>query len=443
MTTDNQKSPVIDTDLDSNKPRILVVDDSKVLRKAASKILGNVYDVILANDGEDGWEKIAVDDSIQVVFSDLSMPVLDGYGLLERIRSSDNPRINEIPVIIVTGGEAEDARIRALEIGATDFITKPFDTVDLTARAKAHVTAVKVTQDLQEQKDRLSKNSNIDSLTGLGNKLQFIEKLKQDRSFTSRHKLPLSVLSVEIDNYKHIFVKHGKILAEGLVKQLAKVVVKQIRQEDTAARISVAAIAVSLPTATSAGSNIFAERLREAIEKAQFKYNGKPLDITVSVAIFTPSSKLVLTAEEILGLVTDTLKKGLASGGNQVIECEQSDIDEPAISNQDNAPGEDAVKKPETSVTSKTNSIIEDPNANTGQEIDADSIPMFGSIDQNSEEPTFKGAAFTLESALDKIEDGQQKEVEKHMDEILEKLKPILDLMSDEQKEKILKGFDS
>ena len=435
MTTENQESSANDERLEGDKPRILVVDDSKVLRKAASKILGNAYDVILANDGEDGWEKLAVDDTIQVVFSDLSMPILDGYGLLERIRSSDNPRINEIPVIIVTGGEAEDARIRALEMGATDFITKPFDTVDLTARAKAHVTAVKVTQDLQEQKERLSKNSNIDSLTGLGNKLQFIEKLKQDRSFTSRHKLPLSVLSVEIDNYKQIFVKHGKILAEGLVKQLAKVVMKQIRQEDTAARISVAAMAVSLPTATAAGSNIFAERLRVAIEKAQFKYNGKPLAITVSVAIYTPSSKLVLTAEEILGSVTDTLKKGLASGGNQVIVCEQSDLEEPAILNADSV--SEMGKKTETS------SIIEDPNANTGQDVDPDSIPMFGSISQNAEEPSFKSASLTLDSALEKIDNGKQKEVEEHMDELLEKLKPLFDLMNNEQKEKIMNELGS
>ena len=430
MATENQESSANDESLEGGKPRILVVDDSKVLRKAASKILGNAYDVILANDGEEGWEIIAVDDSIQVIFSDLSMPVLDGYGLLERIRSSDNPRINEIPVIIVTGGEAEDARIRALEMGATDFITKPFDTVDLTARAKAHVTAVKVTQDLQEQKERLSKNSNIDSLTGLGNKLQFIEKLKQDRSFTSRHKLPMSVLSVEIDNYKQIFVKHGKILAEGLVKQLAKVVMKQIRQEDTAARISVAALAVSLPTATAAGSNIFAERLRVAIEKAQFKYNGKPLAITVSVAIYTPSSKLVLTAEEILGSVTDTLKKGLASGGNQVIVCEQSELDEPALLDADSV--SEMGKKAETS------SIIEDPNANTGQEIDPDSIPMFGSITQNTEEPAFGSAPLTLDAAMDSIAKGDEEEVVKQMEELLEKLKPLLDLLSNEQKAQLI-----
>ena len=439
MTLEKQDQAANDPAQLSEKPRILIVDDSKVLRRAAEKILGNDYDVILANDGEDGWEKIAVDDTIQVVFSDLSMPVLDGYGLLERIRSSDNPRINEIPVIIVTGGEAEEARIQALDMGATDFITKPFDTVDLTARAKAHVTAVKVTQDLHEQKERLSKNSNIDALTGLGNKQQFIEKLKQDRSFTSRHKLPLSVMCVEIDNYKQIFVKHGKVLAEGLVKQLAKVIQKTIRQEDTAARISVASLAVSLPTATATGSNILAERLRDVIEQAQFKYNGKPLAITVSAALYTPSSKLVLTAEEILDTVSETLKNGLASGGNQVIVCEKSELEEPE-SKKDEEAILNTEKVSEVGQKAEKSSLIEDPNENTGAEIDPSSIPRFGSITQNEEEPTFTDNSLSLEAALEKISKGDKGEVIKQMDELLEKLKPLIDLISDEQKEKLLGG---
>lgn len=441
VMNENQDPAANDSMSVSEKPRILIVDDSKVLRRAAAKILGVAYDVVLANDGEDGWEKIAVDDSIQVVFSDLSMPVLDGYGLLERIRSSDNARISELPVIIVTGGEGEEARIQALDMGATDFITKPFDTVDLTARAKAHVTAVQVNQDLQAQKQRLSENSNIDSLTGLGNKQHFIEKLKQDRSFTSRHKLPLSVMAVEIDNYRQVFVKHGKVLAEGLVKQLAKVILKQVRQEDTAARISVAAMAVSLPTATAAGCNILAERLRSAIEKAQFKYNGKPLSITVSVAIYTPSAKLVLTAEEILGAVSETLKLGLSSGGNQVLVCAQSDLEEPKkqeetplIINTDKVSG--------TSTPEGKISIIEDPNANTGAEIDPDSIPMFSSIAKNDEEPAFK-KDLSLESALEQIKNGHGAEVAKHLDELLNKLSPLFKLMNDEQKEKIINSLSS
>lgn len=106
------------------KPRVLVVDDSKLLRKAASKILNHEFDVKTA---EDGWEQIAIDDSIQVVFCDLMMPVLDGYGLLERVRSSENSRISGLPIVILTGGDSDEAKEKALAMGVTDFITKPFN----------------------------------------------------------------------------------------------------------------------------------------------------------------------------------------------------------------------------------------------------------------------------------------------------------------------------
>ena len=93
---------------ESPKPRILAVDDSRVMRRAMSKVLGKSYDVIEAEHGEDAWTLLTNDDSIQVVFTDLSMPYLDGFGLLERIRTSDDHRFQEMPVIIITGKEDDD-----------------------------------------------------------------------------------------------------------------------------------------------------------------------------------------------------------------------------------------------------------------------------------------------------------------------------------------------
>jgi len=122
------------------KPRILAVDDSRVMRRAMSKVLGKEYDVVEAEHGEDAWTHLLNDPTIQVVFTDLSMPYLDGFGLLERMRDSDDPHLQALPVIIITGkDDDEETKQAALDKGASDFITKPFDSVQLQARAKAHV----------------------------------------------------------------------------------------------------------------------------------------------------------------------------------------------------------------------------------------------------------------------------------------------------------------
>src|SRR3970040_943730 len=106
------------------KTRVLLVDDSKVMRKAALKMLSDEFDVVTAEDGVDGWRQLESDTSIQVVFTDLSMPKLDGYGLLRKIRTAEDTGVNAMPVLIVTGAENDDAaREKALDHGGNEFLT--------------------------------------------------------------------------------------------------------------------------------------------------------------------------------------------------------------------------------------------------------------------------------------------------------------------------------
>lgn len=125
---------------ETGKSVILVVDDSRVMRVALKKMLRADFEVIEAGDGEDGWNKLEQHPAITAVFSDLSMPVLDGFGLLERVRSSQTEWIREIPFIVITGNEEDDGvREKALASGATDFITKPFRSSEIMDRASRYV----------------------------------------------------------------------------------------------------------------------------------------------------------------------------------------------------------------------------------------------------------------------------------------------------------------
>ena len=91
------------------KQRLLIVDDSKVIRVTARKILRDHFETIEAVDGENAWELLSGEETFALVVSDLTMPRLDGFGLLERIRSSHLPQVRELPVIIITGANDTDA----------------------------------------------------------------------------------------------------------------------------------------------------------------------------------------------------------------------------------------------------------------------------------------------------------------------------------------------
>jgi len=124
----------------NENPVILIVDDSRVMRVSMKKALSKEYTVIEAVDGEDAWNKLQEESAIQVVFSDLSMPNLDGYGFLERIRQSDVQHIRDIPFIVITGNDdSEGMHQKVLSLGATDLIGKPFKSSALRALAEVHV----------------------------------------------------------------------------------------------------------------------------------------------------------------------------------------------------------------------------------------------------------------------------------------------------------------
>jgi len=180
------------------KPRVLLADDSNLVRKTATKIMSEKFDLVVVEDGEQAWQALLKDTTISVVFTDLGMPNLDGYGLIERIRQSEEDRIRDIPVIVITGAaEEESVRRKVFELGATDFVGKPFKSTEIIARADAHAT-------YRSAKETLVKNLDVDLLTGTLNKKGLEEKLEKDVSFINRHGQNLAVVIFELDDFENI-----------------------------------------------------------------------------------------------------------------------------------------------------------------------------------------------------------------------------------------------
>lgn len=277
------------------KARILVVDDSKLMRKAAHKMLGDEFDVVTADDGEQAWTQLGDDTSIQVMFTDLNMPNVDGYDLLRRVRSSDNGSLAALPVIVVTGAENDEAaRMRALDMGATDFITKPFTTVDLLARARAHVNNQRITR-------RLHAQATVDALTGLGNLSGFLERLQQDIAYARRHQKPLSVVRLEIVDFRRLFLYHGRAVADALVLQVARLVRARIRDEDTGGRVGLGGFALSLPGGEAAGIEGMIGRLRDdLLAQPPVDEEGLPIPVVLASAVLGADLGEATTAKSLL-----------------------------------------------------------------------------------------------------------------------------------------------
>ncbi len=326
-----QDKPVTPQASSNSGPKILVVDDSKLIRVAATKILEPDYLVVLAHDGEEAWEMIQADASIQVVFSDLTMPKLDGFSLLKRARESDDTRIKNLPLIIMTlDTDDESRRETALRLGATDFISKPFNSIDLKARAKAHATMETITRELKHRAELLERNFNKDPLTGLNNRSYFVEKLWQDCSYSVRHQTSLSTLRFDIDSFNQMFVQMGKESAHGIMQAVAEKVSTCLRDEDTAARIGLSTIVIVAPGSTLKEARLLAESLQKQVARITYTMDSVQYKVRLSIALYSPDESKNFKPDDILRALEKLVNEAMDKGGNQIRPAMQINVNKPA-----------------------------------------------------------------------------------------------------------------
>ena len=311
-------------------PVILVVDDSKVIRHAASKMLCKGYSVLEAVDGLDAWEQLQQNSEISVVFTDLSMPNMDGMELLGNIRSSDEEHILSMPVIILTGqGDTEDTKQQVFDKGATDFIAKPFESIELLSRAKSYAK-------LSRKVVELEKKTGYDKLTGLYNVSSFEEAGVKSLSFSLRHKLHMTTAYFEINDFQQIYLSYGKNVAQQILLTVSERLNKSMRSEDIAARIGVAKFAVLLPMTSQVKSLVVISRIREAINNLVFETGSEKIRASLSAGFSSIVHENAVSFDELMNQSDDALLRALGkSAGEKVVGyVEEKVVEEPEVSKE-------------------------------------------------------------------------------------------------------------
>jgi diguanylate cyclase (GGDEF)-like protein len=295
-------------------PRIMIVDDSRIVRATIIKRIRDRFEVREEADGEDGWEALLVDPSIQLVITDHSMPRLDGYGLIERIRSSKVTRIRDLPVIMISGDEGEAARKRAKDLGATDFITKGTGTAELLARLDTLVALGRSQDALEEAKASAA----IDTVTALPQRLFLLRQAEQSLSYFHRHGGHVGMLVVGLDRFDELVASEGQQLGDALLARFAQVLLGAVRKEDSLARWGDSQFAIVTPGIDPAQAHEFAERLRKAVAAATIHYQGRALHLTVTIGLASSPEDGELEAERLLAIAEQRMSGVKVAGGNCV-----------------------------------------------------------------------------------------------------------------------------
>jgi diguanylate cyclase (GGDEF)-like protein len=267
--------------------KVLVVDDSKFVRATFTRILEASFAVRAEADGEAAMKVIEEDPGIVMVFSDLNMPKLDGFGLLQKIRAAADKRIKGLPVVIISGEEDEKSKKRARDAGANDFIAKSADGAEVLARIDNLLKLVQANQELEASREAVQQTATRDPVTGTLTLNYLLTEGRKHHSYAKRHGTGLSVINFRIDTFPEFVQKVGKDVAGKLLERIARAVIATLRAEDSIGRTGEAIFTVVSPSTDAAQALIFARRLKEQLEKAQISYNNQALAIRLSVGIAT------------------------------------------------------------------------------------------------------------------------------------------------------------
>ncbi len=310
-----------------SKPKLLVVDDSRVMRFAFKKILGADYDVIMAENGEAAWNLLAHSEQINIVFTDLSMPVVDGIELLARIRGSDKEQIRQIPVIIITGNEdVEETKQKVLSMGANDFISKPFDKSQLRARAASYLHWKHTSEKLAETEQKLFEERAVDEATGLGSRRYFEIAAAESLSQLLRHGGDCAMMLINLDNLKSIREIHGDLIADAILSTVGTRLSTLVRAEDKTARYDETTLAIFLVSANLQGARRMAERLCTKNNRLIFTVNSKKLPVSFSIGIYEP----VIDRDTRLTAIMHETERCLTAAGDGNTLVRSARLPEPA-----------------------------------------------------------------------------------------------------------------
>ncbi|MDR1463619.1 MAG: response regulator [Azoarcus sp.] len=311
-------------------PKILIVDDSRMVRASLTKQIRHFFRIREEADGEAGWEALLVDPEIQLVLTDLGMPRLDGFALLERIRASRVQRIQDMPVVIISGDEDDAARARALKLGANDFVSKGAGCAEMTARLESLLTLANTRRDLARSRSALAVQSPVDPVSGLETPAYLSHNGEQQLAQARRHRLAISAMAIEIDHYDQLTEWHGTRVAELFASKLAKILAGKVRREDTITQISEGRFIILSPSTTVADCCAFALRMQKSMENLVMTYREEQIGITVTIGISGSERDNAQSIEELIENATERARRGIAAGGNRTVS-DEGEIDENTV----------------------------------------------------------------------------------------------------------------
>ncbi|MEX1196540.1 MAG: diguanylate cyclase [Pseudohongiellaceae bacterium] len=297
----------------NGKQTVLVMDDSEDIHQlVGARLRSERIQLLHAYNATNGLQKTR-DALPDLILLDLDMPDADGLSVCRQLKSDEI--LKDIPVIFLTGTIDTDIKVKAFDLGAVDYVTKPFDSVELRARVRSALRT-------KRYHDLLVTKAQIDALTGLWNRGHLDDQLAAELAVTQRHGHPVSLVMLDIDHFKPLNDTHGHPFGDVVIQQIAGVLNEVSRESDVVCRYGGEEFVVILRHTPVKGAEIIAERLRREIEALEFESVGRQVTVTASLGVAGSDgfeNDGTLCSKALLKAADNALYQAKADGRNRVV----------------------------------------------------------------------------------------------------------------------------
>ena len=262
------------------RPKLLLVDDQPLNIRVLNELFRFDCDVFMATNGAQAIG-ICQQQQPDLVLLDVVMDGMDGYQVLCRLQA--DPATRHIPIIFVSAKGEENDEAQGLEMGAVDYISKPFNPTIVRARVKTHLT-------LKLQNDYLRNLAGVDGLTGIANRRTFDERLASDWRQACRNNTPVSLLLIDIDCFKNYNDHCGHQAGDDCLKQVAGALAAVVgRPHDLVARYGGEEFVCLLPDTLAEGALMIAQKMQAQVAQLQIAHPASTVSqyVTLSIGITT------------------------------------------------------------------------------------------------------------------------------------------------------------
>lgn len=305
-----------------SKAKVLLVEDDNLQADTTIATLQKAgYEVVLANDGINAI-KLVKKVKPDIILLDVVLPGMDGHEVCRWLKLEEATK--GIPIIMLTVKKELSDKISGLQVGADDYLPKPYNELELNARIYASLRT-KALQDelrlknkqLEELLSKVEYMATTDALTGLFNRRRFHDVLSKDFERTKRYATPFSLLMLDIDHFKRINDEFGHQAGDTVLKEIAKVLVKNLREIDTASRYGGEEFMVILSNTEKKDAMYVAERMRISFENSKYPDIGNN-KITVSIGCSGVPDKFIDNEEKLIRCTDLALYRAKQNGRNRL-----------------------------------------------------------------------------------------------------------------------------